>query len=421
LQTVPTLSEKFAAFRSFVASEHTFILAAFASSGAGYLGSTAAPFLLDALYKSGLNYQQAGDLGMVELLTLAVVATLIGPIVPRFSHRKLAFTGCLMAAAGVATSAMCGVDDYALMMVGRLITGTGSALAISGANAAVAAREDAERIFALIWTMGGGITAALPQIMPRLADLEFGMDSAIPGGNYRTCFGLMFVGCFAFLYFIRNLPPRPASLATTAPSADSGDASAETSAAGRLSSGDWVLGGMALAGMLIYSIAEMALWQFAYTIPVTESGLDEDLVAYVLTCTTIAGLSGGAIAAWLGTRVGRVIPITVGMLINLVGQVVFLSATTPAMLWIGGVCWGLGFYFVSPFQIGLVAALDRRGRLAVASGAAMNYGYALGPGIAGRTLENLDKNALVMIIAGMTVTALLLFLPLAIRVNKKSD
>ena len=51
----------------------------------------------------------------------------------------------------------------------------------------------------------------------------------------------------------------------------------------------------------------------------------------------------------------------------------------------------------------------------------MNYGYALGPGIAGRTLENLDKNALIMIIAGMTITALLLFLPLAFRVNKKAD
>jgi MFS family permease len=418
---VPTLNEKFADFRSFVACEHTFILASFAASGAGYLGSTAAPFLLDALYKSGLNYQQAGDLGMVELLTLAVVATLIGPIVPRFSHTKLAMTGCLVAAAGVATSAMSGVDNYGLMMVGRLITGCGSALAISGANAAVAAREDAERIFAIIWTMGGGITAALPLIMPRLANLEFGMDSVVEGGNYRACFGLMFVGCFAFLYFVRNLPARPASLAATAPSADSGDASAEQSAAGRLSTSDMVLGGMALAGMLIYSIAEMALWQFAYTVPVESSGLDEDLVAYVLSCTTFAGLSGGAIAAWLGTRVGRVIPITVGMLVNLVGQVVFLSATTPAMLWIGGVCWGLGFYFVSPFQIGLVSALDRRGRLAVASGAAMNYGYAFGPGIAGRTLENLDKNALVMIIAGMTITALLLFLPLAIRVNKQSD
>jgi len=418
---LPTLSEKFAAFRSFVVSEHTFILASFAASGAGYLGSTAAPFLLDALYKSGLNYQQAGDLGMIELLTLAVVATLIGPIVPRFSHRKLAIAGCLMAAAGVATSASCGIDNYSLMMVGRLITGAGSALAISGVNAAVAAREDAERIFAIIWTMGGGITAALPQIMPRLANLEFGMDSIVEGGNYRVCFGLLFVGCFAFLYFVRNLPPRPASLATTAPSPESSDASAEQSSAGRLSASDMVLGGMALAGMLIYSIAEMALWQFAYTIPVESSGLDEDLVAYVLSCTTLAGLSGGAIAAWLGVRVGRVIPITAGMLINLVGQVTFLSATTPAMLWIGGICWGLGFYFVSPFQIGLVSALDRRGRLAVASGAAMNYGYAIGPGIAGRTLENLDKNALIMIIAGMTVTALLLFLPLAFRVNKQND
>ena len=58
---------------------------------------------------------------------------------------------------------------------------------------------------------------------------------------------------------------------------------------------------------------------------------------------------------------------------------------------------------------------------AVASGAAMNYGYALGPGIAGSTLENLDKNALIWIICATTAFSLLLLLPLAFRVNKIAE
>jgi MFS family permease len=414
------LSQKPAGFRSFVVTEGVFIMATFATSGVGYLGSTAAPFILEALYKSGLSYERAGNLGTIELLTLAVVATLIGPFVTRISHKKLAITGALLAAVGVATSAMSGIDNYTLMIIGRVITGVGSGLAISAANAAVAAREDAERIFAIIWTMGGGITATLPLIIPRVANLEIGMDPVIEGGNYRAGFVLLFVGCFALLAFMFKLPARPASLETAPPPQVGSDASLENGSEGQLGASEKLLATLALSGMFIYSVGEMALWQFAYTIPV-QAGLDEDLVAYVISTTTLIGLAAGAVAAWLGTRMGRVFPIVLGTCISLLGRFLFLSATSIEVLWIGGLCWGAGFYFVSPFQIGLVSALDRRGRLAVASGAAMNYGYALGPGIAGSTLDNLDKSALIWIICTATVVSLALLLPLAFRVNKTSD
>jgi predicted MFS family arabinose efflux permease len=82
--------------------------------------------------------------------------------------------------------------------------------------------------------------------------------------------------------------------------------------------------------------------------------------------------------------------------------------------------WGIGFYFISPYQIGLLAALDRRGRAAVAAGGVMNFGYALGPSIAGRTLQNLDADALLVVIVGMTVLSMLLVLPLAMRIERGS-
>ena len=84
----------------------------------------------------------------------------------------------------------------------------------------------------------------------------------------------------------------------------------------------------------------------------------------------------------------------------------------------GSLLWGVGFYFVSPYQIGLVAAADRTGRAAVASAAAFNFGYAVGPGLAGRILQYMDREWLMVIIAGSTFVSLLLFLPLAIRVDR---
>jgi MFS family permease len=143
-------------FLLFVRREYQFVLATFAASGIGYLGSAAAPALVNALIDTGLDHQQAGDLGTIELSALAVAVTLITPYVPIVSHRKLAVGGTLLAALGLAISAFS--VGYTAMIVGRIAIGAGSGLAISGANAAVAAREDAERIFAIIWTMGGGIT-----------------------------------------------------------------------------------------------------------------------------------------------------------------------------------------------------------------------------------------------------------------------
>lgn len=173
---MPALRAGLATFVQHVRREYRFVVAAFAASGIGYLGSAAAPVIVNALIDAGLGQQQAGDLGTIELLGLAMTAILIAPYVPSVSHRKLAIGGTLMAALGFAISALS--VEYTPMIMGRIATGVGSGLAISGANAAVAAREDAERVFAIIWTMGGVVTTSLALALP----------SWVEGGEYPLGF-----------------------------------------------------------------------------------------------------------------------------------------------------------------------------------------------------------------------------------------
>jgi MFS family permease len=399
---MPILREKLDAFLRDVQREWRFVIATFAASGVGYLGSSAAPVIVNALIESGLNHQQAGDLGTIELTTLALTTSLVTPYVPHVSHRRLAIVGALLAATGLVVSSLS--VAFPTMVVGRLLTGIGSGIAISGANAAIAAREDAERIFALIWTGGGAITATL----------SVGLPKVVAGGNYAMGFGALLMLCVVAMPFIRWVPPRPAAYGHEA-----AEGSAADEKAGSTLSVFGLQALLVLAGTFIYAVGEQAVWQFAYTIPV-EAGIDEDLVGPILGFTTIMGLSGGAIAAWLGTRMGRILPVVVGTLACLGGQWVFLSATSPGVLMCGGLFWGLGFYFVSPFQIGLAAAIDRRGRVAVATGGTMNFGYALGPMIAGRILHHLDSGVLVYVIVAMTLSSLLLLLPVAIYADRIS-
>jgi predicted MFS family arabinose efflux permease len=401
---MPPLRESLRSFSFDLAREWRVTVATFAASGVGYLGSSAAPIIVQALIVAGLDYQQAGDLGTIELSMLALTSTLVMPYVPHVSHRRLALGGAFLAAAGLAVSALS--IEFAAMVWGRLLTGVGSGLAISGANAAIAAREDAERIFAIIWTAAGAVTATLAVALPRVVE----------GGNYPMGFGVLLLLCVLGMICMRWIPPRPA-LFGGATEASVGAESARAQVSGRGFGVFGPLALMALAGILIYSVAEQALWQFAYTIPI-EAGIPEGRVKWILGFTTLMGLSGGATAAWLSTRIGRIFPLVAGSLVSLVGRWTYLSAASPEALMAGGFLWGFGFYFVSPYQIGLAAAIDRHGRVAVAVGAMMNFGYALGPSVGGRILQHLDPSALVIVIVAMTALSLLLLLPLAVRVDR---
>jgi MFS family permease len=417
-----------------LARDWRFILATFAATGVGYLGSNVGPVIVQALIDSGMRHQQAGDLGTIELLTLAICTMLVAPLVPRVSHRKLAVTGALIAALGAAISALS--ESYAAMVVGRIVIGVGSGLAIAGANAAVSAREDAERIFAIIWTLGGGITVAVAVYLPLVVE----------GGAYGLGYAVLLLLCIAALPLVFWLPAKPQSIGTdtsalgAVASDEAPDAVGEVSGASdeapgtvgeardRLSKGRagpfGPLAQLILLGIFIYSIAEQALWQFSYDIAV-DHGIAYDTVRYVLGVATFAGLTGGALAAWLGLRWRRVVPLVLGCLVSLAGRWLYLEATSTETLVVATLLWGVGFYFVGPYQIGLAAALDRRGRVAVAAAAAINLGYGLGPTLGGRLRQyqvdhGLGAELLVAVIVGTTLLSLLLLLPAALRLERSA-
>jgi MFS family permease len=408
--TMPTLRERLAAFRLVVEREGRFIFGTFAASGIGYLGSAGAPFIVSALIEAGFSHQQAGDLGTIELTTLALSSMLVTPLVTHVSHRKLAIGGVAIALTGLVISALS--SAYFPMVIGRVIIGTGSGLAISGANAAVAAREDAERIFAIIWTMGGAVTASLALIMPRL----------VAGGNYPMGFSVLLVLSLVAAPLMIWVPTRPAAYGGEA------DVSADTTtvggARGRRAGAVGVSALLVLASMFIYAVAEQAIWQFSFELTV-DAGIPEAHTSVILFFTTFMGLAGGAFAAWLGLRMGRVFPFVAGFLCSATGQSIWIAASDTGLLWAGGMLWGFGFYFVSPYQMGLAAAIDRRGRVAVLAGGLLNLGYGFGPTLGGRLRQyqldqGLDRTILIVGVAGMTLLAMLLCLVVSTRLERRS-
>ncbi len=386
--------------------EWDYVAGVFAGSGVGYLGTAGAPVIVAALIEAGLDTKQAGDLGTIELTTLAVTSSVVMPLVTWVSHRRLMMFGAVMAVVGLAISTAS--EGFAAMALGRVLTGGGSGIAISGANAAVAARGDAERVFAVIWTAGGAITAAL----------AYGLPFVTADGNYPMGFGVLLVLCLAALPLMRWVPHARAPVSE--PIEPEPGASGVVEPVERVAPGGTIFtpaAVAALAGIFIYSMAETALWNFGYYLPV-EAGVPEELVGAILGITVLVGLGGGAFAAWLGTRIGRLLPIVAGSLMSVAGRWLWIQSSTAEMVFLAGLLWGIGYYFVTPYQVGPLAAIDRTGRLAVAAGAATNIGFALGPGIAGRVLQSFEPEAFLYVVVGGTAASLVLLLPLAIQVDR---
>jgi hypothetical protein len=118
-----------------------------------------------------------------------------------------------------------------------------------------------------------------------------------------------------------------------------------------------------------------------------------------------------------------VVPLVLGYLVSLAGRWLYLESTSTELLVVGTLLWGIGFYFVGPYQMGLAAALDRRGRITVATAAAVNLGYGLGPTVGGRLRQyqvdhSFETDPLVAVIVGGTLLSLLLLLPAALRLER---
>jgi predicted MFS family arabinose efflux permease len=163
----------------------------------------------------------------------------------------------------------------------------------------------------------------------------------------------------------------------------------------------------------IYSIGEQALWAFAGEIGIRNVGIPMESIGTMLSVMTIAGCTGGFLAWKIGARFGRTLPVLFGCLGSAISRFGFMVADDYATMMASAILWAFSFYYVSPYQMGVAAAMDRTGRIAVAAGALMNFGYAFGPGIGGAVIGYLGQQALMLVVVGCALLSLAMMLPVA--------
>jgi len=358
------------------------LVAVVAAEAAGWAGFEVAPLLVSALMDGfALSEAAAGGLASAELLAVAAAMLASASSMARHSRARLGMAGAGIAIAGHVASTF--MSSYPLLMSARVLAGVGAGMAFAAGSAAAAGTRQPERVFAIA-ALAGGLGGALLLVGLPYATVPYG-----PAGAFVT---LAAVTALA-LPFIGWLP-----------------APARRRAGGGV--GPAPHRSMALRGLVaiaFLAVGEGAVWAFAGKIA-EGTGLSVVGTGRVLAASALFGQLGALLAAWLGTRRGRVFPVGLGVLCLIASVVLLIFARSPLAFGVGVAIWGFSFFFVFPYLMGMMAVLDPRGRWAVAAGAAEVIGLGVGPVVGGLlvTGANYDPLAWFMIAGGLVSLALLM-------------
>lgn len=175
---------------------------------------------------------------------------------------------------------------------------------------------------------------------------------------------------------------------------------------------------VALAVMLIWCTGLGAIWAFVKLIG-GSAGIDPAQVGVALGISTGIATVGALAASWLADRVGRIIPVTVALLVQvamialLQGEMSFLQFAVTAAVF--QTFWNL----TGPYLMGTIALSDGTGKVSLLIPTAQIGGFFLGPVIAGQFLTGQGFGPANTVAIICCLAALALFIPTALRLNRR--
>jgi predicted MFS family arabinose efflux permease len=346
-------------------SQLALYVAVTASWTIGLFGYWAQAQLLDSIMAEfAVGETAAGFLFSAEMFSYFIALFCVAWPLARWSRVRTAlFGGVIVVAANVAAAY---APTFEALVLLRVLAGVGGGLVSAAGTASASSSRDPDRTFAVV-TVGWGLVGGLEFIM-----IPFATESYGTTGGYLLIAGVSLALMPALLGL---LPPRPSE------GDDAGFFQLIATAPNRR------LAVVALLALFIYEIGQSGVFTFMEQIGL-RSGQDAFQVGQILTYTVYIGLLGGLLAAWMGGRFGRKWPIIIGLGLNT------LAGASLAVCEHGGlyiallVVWNFAYYFLVPFMMGALAALDDQGRWAVAGDSLWNAGIVPGPVIAGALVES---------------------------------
>jgi predicted MFS family arabinose efflux permease len=307
----------------------------------------------------GLTDREAGLTASAEMTGVAITAILTAALAHRINWQKTLSACLLIAVAGNAASAL--VESPTLIAATRFVAGIGHGGVISISFGAIGLTRQPDRNFALYltWLLAYGAVGLL--LLPTIFD-SIGLSGL---------FTFFAVVCLLSLRAVKYIPhsadsrvePEPTALEMPMP-----------------------MKVTALIGVLAYNIGIGIAWAYLFLIGMA-GGLGEQPVANALTVSQVAGIAGALVAVFLAHQLGRLLPMSIGILAGAGSLALLLGAfdiTIYAIAVIGFNClWNMTL----PYILAAAASFDRKGLMTLYAIAMQMIGLGIAPGLAALTLD----------------------------------
>lgn len=311
------------------------------TSTLGILGTV--PLLIGG-YVDGSHLSLREASGLVSIEVAAAIVTLLGIASPmaRVSRRRVCRIGAIIG--GVSYLIGAAPTGFWILCICRVISGIGIGLIGAAVNASVARARAPERLYATGVTIYGALETVKLFLLPQFYG-AFG---------YWTLFASI-----SALFFI----------AAAASSGLSDVAAEETPTQAGVAKGTlrWILAPRVSAmflGYFLMWIAFSMIWAFAER-KATAIGMSAGPIGATLAAANIVGLLGSLLANQLGTRFGQSTPIVAGGLV-LGTSFYLIGASSQPMIFVASIIvYGIAYFFILPYVLGLAVQLDRQGRVSV--------------------------------------------------------
>lgn len=373
------------------------IAAAILLSCLGVLAIMLMPVLVGALVATGMPAGQAGNITAAEAFGTALACLAAAFWIQRVDWRvAAAFAIAVIVAGNLLTSVVTSFSGLLTLRLAVGFFGGGTAFAIAMTILGSTTQKDRNFAFAIAAQVLTGV-------------LAFQLN--IPRAIWGVPGVVVPVAIFAAvaLAMVPSVPRLTAGAAGHAAGAHGG-------AGGGAIPG---LAFLALAAMLTWCTGLGAIWAFVQLIGET-AGIESIRVGQALGLSTLIGTSGALIAAWLAGRAGRLIPVTIALLV----QVLMISLLRGEMVWLQflvtvatfQIFWNLN----GPYVMGTIALADTSGRASVLIPAAQIGGFFLGPVIVGQFLDGTGYTAANTVAIVCCLLALVIFVPVALRLGRQT-
>lgn len=360
----------------------------------GLMGTYTIPFVIGAFIDGlGMSAQSAGALGTVEIFSIAVSALTLSRVLTPSNLRRISAMAIVLCVVAQALSSV--TISYHGLVILRLLAGVASGALLAVVNIVIATSRSPASLYGWVFAIASLGFAMMLTILPH--SLAF-------NGQQGLFIAIAFI-CLLIAPLTWMLP-KPSI--------------ADTSQVEKLRSQDssaYLIGLFFLVLTIVY-LSMGGVWSFSERVA-NNLRIEQDAIGLLLGLSTLTGVIGAVSAGFLAKAERLTTPVILGFLVSGISAFVIAQSGDLATYSIGILLYGYCYMFTITFVLGIAAALDSAGRVAIATNAYIMIPYSLGPavfGIAG--LGNISILGWISL-AGCVLAALIV-LPVSRRAERQS-